>query len=116
MSNRLINTSEYGVRPSPPMSNTERQREFRKRHPHYYRDYHRRRAAEAAAYVAAKEAEKVAAQQAQAAIENTTAAPPFVWDLLAQPAQLCLPAPGQTANAPVVLTLPTTAHSPHVCH
>jgi hypothetical protein len=62
-----------GLQPTPAMSNTERQRRFRKRNPGYYGRLHRKRNAAIASLMAAGAAE---AQRA-----------------LPAPAQLLLPAP-----------------------
>ncbi|XAM00957.1 hypothetical protein OT109_06130 [Phycisphaeraceae bacterium D3-23] len=77
------------VRNQAPVSNLERQRQFRARHPHYYRDLHRRKKAQIKASLAAKAEAKAAAQ--------AEATPPVV---------LALPAPEAVVNDMVTLTLP----------
>jgi hypothetical protein len=61
------------LKPAPPMSNAERQRQFRERNPGYYGRLHRKRKAEVMALIAAR----TAAAEAMAA----------------RPAPLMLPAP-----------------------
>lgn len=67
------------VRASPPMSNAERQRQFRARNPGYYGRLHRKRNAEIDARRAKEAAQKQADQAAQEALRI--------------PTQRCLPAP-----------------------
>ena len=66
----------------PPVSNTERQRQFRERNPGYYRRLHAKRRAETKARVAAL------AEQAATAVPEPLAFP-------ATPPRLMLPAPVQ---------------------
>ena len=70
------------------MSNAERQRRFRERNPHYYRDRKRREKAAYLAYVA----EKKAQEQALAQIKART--------------QLCLPAPEPVVTLEMLLGTP----------
>lgn len=93
-----------GVRPCPPMSNTERQRRFRERNPGYYGRLHRKRNAEAAARAA-----QTAPPEAAASV---AALPVAMLTPLTRPTpqpQLCLPAPIPT----ITLQLPLLAdHQP----
>ena len=79
-----------------PVSNRERQRQFRERHPHYYRDLHRRKKAQIQASLAAK-AEAKAAAQAQATAPAALDAPVTL---------LALPAPEDVAKTTVTMNLP----------
>src|SRR5688500_4720459 len=74
--------------PVPPMSNTERQRQFRERNPGYYQRWHARRRALIKARIA--EARALAAQPlALPAARQPLALP-------AMPVRLALPAPVET--------------------
>jgi len=53
------------------MSNTERQRRFRERHPHYYRDLHRRRKARIDALLAEQRAAQASALKPTPALPAT---------------------------------------------
>jgi len=84
----------YG-RPVPAMSNTERQRQFRKRNPGYYGRLHAKRRAESDARLYA-----MAMQQAQLA-------------QLPAPVPLMLPAPVETFLFEDRATIPTLAELHH---
>jgi hypothetical protein len=76
----------------PPKSNTERQREFRRRHPDYYRLLQAKRRARSKAWLAAyRLAQRAEAAEAMAAV---------------QPEPLALPAPILTIPIPTRLALP----------
>lgn len=77
----------------PPVSNTERQRQFRQRNPDYYRLL---KAKERAA-TKARVAERLAAQRAAA-----------------QPVPLALPAPIMTIPIPTRLALPAPVEQPEI--
>ena len=64
------------LKPTPPMSNSQRQRLFRERHPGYYQRLHARRRAEVAALQAARMA--VAATPAPARSEPLMLPAPVV--------------------------------------
>ncbi len=73
--------SQARILPFKPMSNAERQRQFRERNPGYYGRLHRKRRAEAEAYAAARAAQ-LALQLAPASPERELVIP-MAW-ILAQ--------------------------------
>lgn len=75
------------IRPTPAMSNTERQRQFRERNPGYYGRLHRKRNAAMHA--------SIAAEHAMAAVTVVVREP------------LMLPAPVETIRIPGVNAIPT---------
>jgi len=81
----LGNHSPWGsLRPAPPKSNAERQREFRERNPGYYGRLHRKRKAEMLALLA---------QRASAEV------------VVAKREPLMLPAPVETIEIPGMTTI-----------
>lgn len=86
--NPLPDFVPYGSRPA--MSNAERQRQFRRRHPDYYRILHAKRRAQAKAYM---EARRAAAQQQV---------------VVARREPLMLPAPVEVLEIPGLNAIPAT--------
>lgn len=70
---RVVDTHENMYKRVAPMSNTERQRRFRERHPGYYGRLHRKRKAASKAMLAQRWAEARAQAQAEAQASLATA-------------------------------------------
>jgi hypothetical protein len=70
----------------PPMTNTERQAEFRRRNPGYYQRLHARRRAAVRALMAERKAAALAAAPEQVSVPKTLTLPLPTW-------RLALPAP-----------------------
>jgi hypothetical protein len=91
------------LRPGP-VSNTERQREFRERNPGYYGRLHRKRKAEIEAHIAARKAAELALAEQQlplflpAPVEATPTATPVRLALPAPVEQVELIFPGLEAH------------------
>jgi hypothetical protein len=81
-----------GMRPSPPVSNVERQRQFRERNPGYYKRLHAKRRAAV---------EELSAQRLAAAQATVVKREP-----------LMLPAPVETIEIPGMTTIPSTIAMP----
>jgi hypothetical protein len=89
------------IKPAPPFSNAERQRQFRARHPGYFKKYR-------TSIRAFKRAQRHAEAAAAARVAATTVeplAPPVSVALPAQPAPLMLPAPAELPRFPGMNTI-----------
>ena len=86
-----------------PVSNTERQRQFRERNPGYYGRLHRRQNAEMEARIAARAAAEAAAKERVEAAVPVEGAP-VPWALPMPKPMLCLPAPRPVVTLAMLLS------------
>ena len=90
----------------PPMSNAERQRLFRQRHPGYYQRLHARTRAQAKAGAALILAELAAAEQVAVQVAVEQVVPEQVAVPVARRELLMLPAPAEALVIPGVNAVP----------